>query len=211
MIFEPGGDPVEVQWYFADDPQPWLPQGNQFVSANWVSRDTEAGDLGEQPGPRVWANGADVKGYPVQVGDGCVLDADFVTGLSPGDTTGPWDSQSKLACCVESCFNVPDNLTVTLTDTGSCAVATGSFGISRFSMADPCHWIGNVTMFGVVSLSLFWDSPGWRMVINCVSSPITATASGAIGDYGTLVFHFTETTEFCCGPAGPGTFDVAVT
>lgn len=102
MLFEEGGAPFPVRWYRADMAQPWAPDGNLFVSSNWVNRDLVGGELGEQPGGKPWRNGADFRGYPVQTGDPCLLDVLLQTGLSTGETTGPW-SEGRLICCNGCC------------------------------------------------------------------------------------------------------------
>jgi len=99
MLFNASGDPATVEWYRADDAQPWLPVGNQFVSDNWINRDSTVGQIGEQPGGRPWRNGFNAKQYPVQTEDGCFIDGAFVAGLETGQTTGPWDATGKLGCC----------------------------------------------------------------------------------------------------------------
>ena len=142
-----------------------MPPGNKFVSSNWVDRECVAGELGEQPGGKPWRDGSDPKGYPIQTGDGCLIDDYFVDGLPAGETTGPWDAQGKLDCCTNplppprtevdcgggnfvcpGAGGVPTVLSATMTSLGSCPefndVAVEMLEVS------PGRWEGQVEIAG---------------------------------------------------------------
>jgi hypothetical protein len=137
MLFDLAGVGQKVRWYVADDLQPWAPDGNQFVSTNWINRDRTAGELGEQPGPMTWKNGKDFRIYPTFTSDGCGMDTLLENGFSPGGQVGPW-TDGKLDCCtspmIPSCCggsDVPASLSLTISDTGgACSCLAGTYALT---------------------------------------------------------------------------------
>lgn len=133
MVFGEGQDAVPVRWFFPPDSAVWMPDGNVFDSANWCGKEVDAGDLGEQPGARTWKNGANTKGYLGTVED-CLDPSWFVDGLPTGETTGPWDSDSRLECCTPAppptsicdvdLSTYTGDLVVTLASPGGCLDGT---------------------------------------------------------------------------------------
>jgi len=126
MVFRDGDPPRKVQWYFTDDAKAW-PFMHAFASANWVSKEVVSGDLGEQPGPRVWVNGS----RPINAGAGDDKAVEcaglrkewFQTGLPIGEDGGPWDVDGLPECCTnptppppepcDSCDDIPTSLLCT--------------------------------------------------------------------------------------------------
>jgi hypothetical protein len=171
MVFEVGADPVRVRWYFPDDAQPFMPPGNVFVSDNWVSRESVAGEIGEQPGTRPWSNGKNEKLYPVQTVDGCGTDAAFLGGLSGGQTTGPWTG-NVLGCCslVPSCCggdDIPMSLGLTIVDvTGFCGCVAGTYSLTWDPyfmggfVATPGAWTKPISLCGSVVTLAVYCNPG---------------------------------------------------
>lgn len=154
MLFDVTGVGHKVRWYRSKDGQPWAPDGNQFVSANWINRDADAGDLGEQPGTRPWKNGKDFRDYPVQTADPCTMDPLLVAGFSSGEEIGPWEG-GKLLCCsgVVCCdrIDIPTSLTIRLDPPASgcaCVTPLQSFTLTR--TPDTCTWSGSDTVCGAV-------------------------------------------------------------
>jgi len=120
MVFRDGDEPVPVLWYFADEGALCHPSFNFGGSHNWQSRVSEAGAIGEQPGPRFWSNGA----KPANGGSGdaiakaCALEQveEWANGLGPGQETGPYDSEGVPICCKGPCCEclIPDTITATM-------------------------------------------------------------------------------------------------
>jgi len=147
MLFDTTADPVIVEWYKAKDGQPWAPNYNRFVSDNWINRESAAGELGEQPGPRPWANGKDTQDYPVQTDDPCSMDDLLVNGLPPGGTTGPW-TDGKLECCSSTCCpSITDDLSLTFPAGGGCPCAEGNTIVLSWDAMEN-SWVGTGTVCG---------------------------------------------------------------
>jgi len=163
MVFREGDSAQPVRWYFCDTGAKAFPGFHAFGSKNWVSRQAVAGDLGEQPGPRPWVNGA----KPANGGVGninavlcALLHPDWwQEGIPEGEESGPYEPDGKPTCCVAgpppppdpctstwSCGNLPDVLTCRVdsaTGTFFCGDPTGTeFNLVR-SMSDPCLWVGS--------------------------------------------------------------------
>jgi hypothetical protein len=211
MSFDPAADPVTVRWYFADEDQPWVPDGNQFVSLNWDGPDRSPNELGEQDGNRPWSNGKNEKLYPLFAGDGCSIDPLLLSGLSGGATTGPWDSQGILGCCTPAPFDctlLPDTLHVAIEDLSGCGGIVGSFDINR---VDTCVWQGGTPLF-----TLGYSMGAWFRSLACAGGDPTWTQIAFTWPPLNLVFHVLDTTgsltpALCCGMTGLDTFQVTVT
>jgi hypothetical protein len=157
MSFDPAADPVTVRWYFADEDQPWVPDGNQFVSLNWDGPDRSPNDLGEQDGPRPWRNGKNEKLYPLFAGDGCDMDPLLLAGLSGGATTGPWDTAGVLGCCTPTpcCPATTDVLHATVTPGSGCPCLDGvSVDLAYDSLSG--NWFGSATVCSSELFTLEW-------------------------------------------------------
>lgn len=105
MVFRVGDPAIRVRWYFVNCDHNNMPLWTPFASANWVTRVSEAGALGEQPGLRPWANGS----RPANAGDGsdiavsCVEEHEdwWTYGIGSGEETGPYDDAGLPVCCTE--------------------------------------------------------------------------------------------------------------
>jgi len=120
MIHRTGDPAIMVKWYFADADAKTMESMSPFRSSIWAPGEDVAGDLGEQPGARGWANGA--KPSTGWSGDETSqLCSEFHSewwenGLGSGDETGPFSFPGVPTCCVdgppelpcEDCSAVPD-------------------------------------------------------------------------------------------------------
>jgi len=134
MVFRVGDDPIKVRWYFVDCDHNNMPLWTPFASANWVSRVSEAGQLGEQPGPRTWVNGAP----PANAGNGdevgvlCVTEHEdwWTNGIGAGEETGPYLPSGLPVCCEEvvccTC-EIPDVITIEIEAEALCCLEVGEF------------------------------------------------------------------------------------
>ena len=211
MVFAAEGDPapVAVRWYFADDSQAWLPDGNQFCSDNWVSRESVAGEIGEQPGARPWVNGADPRRYPVQTGDPCLLDPKFVAGLDEGELTGPWDSGGKLGCCTCACDGYPCDLAATITSLSGCSGFEGTFSLA-LSSSSPCIWTGTIAFWGGTAIFTLAESSGvFAMAVDCVT-PLSTFTLVTQQDSPLLLVFDADDASLCCDFAGFGTWRITI-
>jgi len=213
MIFEVGGGPVAVRWYRAAEDQIFAPEGNLFVSGNWVNRDLVVGELGEQPGSKPWANGADPHGYPLQAGDPCVLDAWLQSGLPIGETTGPWTSENKLECCdgVCDCHNLADNLQAEFTNVSGCSFLEGTIALAR--AGGNCVWLGEVeTWLGTAAVTLTFDEglQEWTLNVDCFTGDSSDDVSDNSCPPVDLTFTVADSTA-CCSFGGGDSFTVRVT
>jgi hypothetical protein len=211
MAFGVGQTPVPVRWYFAAPGQPWAPDGNQFTSTKWDGPDDSGNDLGERFGPTQWANGKDVKNYPVQTSDGCMEDLLLQNGLSSGQTTSTWSVDGKLDCCTTPTFDctlLPNTLHVAISDLSGCGGIVGTFDI--FNVA-PCVWQGGTPLF-----TLGYSMGAWFRFLNCTGGDPTWTQVSFTFGPLNLVFDVLDSTgapapALCCGPSGLDTFRVTVT
>jgi len=105
MIFREGDPPVPVDWYFAEPDAQAFPGFHSFGSTNWVNRKSEAGALGEQPGPKPWRDGS----RPVNAGQGdtyalqCAGNVHptwWRYGIPPDEESGPYNAEGLPECCV---------------------------------------------------------------------------------------------------------------
>lgn len=101
MVFRLGDPPVDVQWFFAEEPPAnFFPGWHSFPSSNW--REPGFGKLGEQQAPRPYKKGAR---WQEALGDvaaaACALDLApaFTEGLASMQTTGPFDPSGLPTCC----------------------------------------------------------------------------------------------------------------
>ena len=209
MLFDVTGSPINVVWYFVPPGTNFAPKGNQFVSGNWVSREVEAGDLGEQPGPRPWRNGSNPVNYPPPSGDPCSLDVKLQNGLDPGETTGPWTGR-KLDCCSTpfDCLTLPSTLHVEITDLSGCGGIVGGFDI--FTVA-ACVWQGGTPLF-----TLGYSMGAWFRFLNCSGGDPTWTQVSFSESPFELVFDVVDETggalpAGCCSMSGLDRFRVTIT
>lgn len=107
MLQTLGGEPVLVRWYRADEGAEVFPLPHDFGSLNWAPEKGVFGDLGEQDGPRPWADSSKPpNGY---IGDAdsvsCVLSRSdwWETGLPEGESYGPYDDDGVPICCTQPC------------------------------------------------------------------------------------------------------------
>jgi len=211
MVFGIGGTPVRVRWYKADPAAAWAPEGNQFVSGNWVGRDLVAGELGEQPGAKPWRNGAAPRVYPVPTTDACLIDDALVNGLTTGEETGPWGSNGDLLCCSAApfdCLDLPSTLNVSITDLSGCGSLVGSFTITE--VAD-CVWQGGTPLF-----TLGYAFGAWFRSLACGGGDPTWTQVAFSWAPLNLVFDVLDqdggaNPTLCCSGTGTATFRVTVT
>jgi hypothetical protein len=210
MLFDPTGTGHRIRWYRADPSQPWAPDGNQFVSTNWINRDRTAGELGEQPGTMPWKNGKDFRNYPVQTGDPCSIDTLLTTGFTtPGEEVGPW-TDGKLDCCSGpfDCTTLPSTLHVQIDDLSGCGGIVGSFDITSVAS---CVWQGGTPLF-----TLGYSMGAWFRFLNCTGGDPTWTQVSFTTGPLNLVFDVLDTTggmtpALCCGVSGLDTFRVTIT
>lgn len=147
MVFRVGDAPIKVRWYFVDCTHNNMPLWTPFSSANWVSRVCEAGALGEQPGPRPWANGAPPPnaGNGDEVGVLCVEDHEdwWTTGIGTGEETGPYDDAGLPVCCSEViCCEcpAPNVIEIEIEAEALCCLTVGQFINLTRDGADSCTW-----------------------------------------------------------------------
>jgi len=156
MVFREGDQPIPVDWYFVDDNAQAFPGFHSFGSANWVNRQSEAGALGEQPGPRPWRDGS----KPINAGTGntfalqCASNVDpewWRTGIPSGEESGPYNAEGLPECCVtgppsnlpcEDCGAVPDvDMALTFSCPG-CPDLDATSWLLTFN-AFPGNWTAN--------------------------------------------------------------------
>lgn len=147
MIFRVGDPPIRVRWYFVDCTHNNMPLWTPFASANWVSRVSVAGELGEQPGPRPWVNGAAPPnaGNGDDIGVACVEEHEdwWTNGIGVGEETGPFDANGLPICCTEleccSC-EVPEVIEITIeSDLFCCLEIDQVVELTRESESS-CTW-----------------------------------------------------------------------
>jgi hypothetical protein len=211
MVFSIDADPVRVRWYVAKDLQPWAPDGNLFVSSNWVNRETDAGDLGEQPTSKPWFSGKDTKDYPVATGDPCGIDDDLVVGLDAGETTGPWSLDGKLGCCSCACDSYPCTLHATITSLSGCEGFEQTFDLVSDGTT-PCMWIGGGPDFdGSFFFSLQEALLVWTPFIDC-TTPFTSFTLVTQQDAPLLLVYDADSAGCCCsGLPCTGTWRITIT
>jgi len=209
MLFDASGVPQKVRWYRPDPAQPWAPDGNLFVSGNWIARDLVDGELGEQTGAKPWKNGADFRAYPIQTGDPCSIDPLLQAGFSPGGTLGPW-TDGKLDCCTVApfdCLTLPATLHVEITSLSGCSGLAQTFDVSTVA---PCVWQGTATTWlGNALFTLGYSMGAWFRSLDCFTGDPTWTQTAFSWGPLNLEFYVTDTTA-CCSFAGTDTFHVRI-
>jgi len=131
MVFRPGDPPVQVRWYFTPPGAKAFPGFHAFASTNWMNRNSDVGDLGEQPGVKPWVNGASFQ--PVvgtNLSASCMNLNWFRNGLGPSDVSGPYDAQGVPICCTP----VPP---IPTTPCGGCSIPL-SLKVTCYSDLNPC-------------------------------------------------------------------------
>jgi hypothetical protein len=211
MVFRTGDDAVPVRWYRAEEGALWAPDGNVFTSHNWSSRDSEAGDLGEQPGTRPWRPGANEKGYRGDVED-CIDPTWFVGGIPAGETTGPWDDTTgKLECCTCVCDDLPCTLHATITSLSGCDGFAQSFDLLSDGTS-PCLWIGGGPDFdGSFFFSLSKTGSVYTPFIDC-TTPLTSFSLVTQQDSPLLLVYDADAAGCCCSSLPcTGTWRITIT
>jgi hypothetical protein len=91
---------IPVRWFFADKRAKFFPGPNAFYSRNWEDKSDRFDQLGEQPGPRPWANGIRPG---LALGQRlCDPPLIFLVGLAPGFSFNrPVASDSTSLCCLD--------------------------------------------------------------------------------------------------------------
>lgn len=208
MVFESGGSRKSVTWYFSKVGQPWAPDGNKFVSLNWDGPDKSPSDLGEQDGARPWSNGKDVKNYPLQLGDPCSIDADLVLGLTPGNTTGPWSPEGKLACCNDvDCTSYADPLFADIVSLSGCSSLAQTV---QLDLVAPCVWQGTATTtLGSALMTVGFSMGTWFRSLDCFTGDPTWTLVSQVNVPLQVVWDVLDT-AVCCGFSGTDTFRVTL-
>lgn len=122
MVMRVGDPAVLVKWYFADDDAKVLEAWTPFRSSNWAPGEDDVDDLGEQPGPRGWANGKKpANGWTGDANSQACAESHadwWEDGLGVGEDTGPFYSPGVPDCCFDGppppempcvdCAAVPD-------------------------------------------------------------------------------------------------------
>lgn len=124
MVFRVGDDPILVKWRRALPEALPFPDFHVFGSANWDERACKAGDLGEQPGQRVWTTGKVVTD-PSGQNIGTQPRRWYQEGLTPGEQGALFNADCQCVDCLVSnpvYWNgsfVPDRIKMTYFQSGS--------------------------------------------------------------------------------------------
>jgi len=145
MVFRTGDAPVEVQWYWADNDAKCFPGFSRFASANWINRDVNTGDLGEQPGFRTWVDGKKPpRGYigDQASGDCAKARASWWTdGIPVSESVGPFNPQGVPLCCINppccGC-NLPATLQASISGFGCACIPASTITFTR--VGSTCIW-----------------------------------------------------------------------
>jgi hypothetical protein len=148
MIFRVGDDPVPIQWYRCDPGAKPFKHWTVYASSNWISRDTIAGELGEQPGPKPWdsgvkpANGGSGNADAVICGN--VHPDWYLTGIPVGESTGPFEPSGLPTCCVtppKCCgCRMPATISLSLFAFGCVCIPGSPVTANRVGGPESCLW-----------------------------------------------------------------------
>ena len=99
------GDPAYlVDWYWADEDAKVLELWTPFRSRNWEERFSEEGQLGEQPGLRIWRSGKKpANGFTGNANAFSCAEYHsdwWEDGLGDGEEVGPFDDSGVPLCCI---------------------------------------------------------------------------------------------------------------
>jgi len=209
MLFNVDDDPVRVRWFKTLESAEWMPEGNVFASDNWNDRDSEGGDLGEQPGLRPWKNGANTKGYKGDVTT-CIDPTWFNDGIPTGETTGDWDTTTtKLSCCEgQFCESLEDDLQLEIVNLAGCSTLSQIITLSRIGL---CTWQGTlVTDLGLATTTVEFLAPDWTISIDCFAGTDSA-ATSTFDESPFKVEWDLSDPGFCCTFSGTDTFHAILT
>lgn len=208
MLFNVDGDPQNVQWYKCDPEALAFPGYHAFPSANWSNRDSDLGELGEQPGGRPWVRhspGPAARGNGSVSGASCVVmhPTWWTDGLPVGDTMGPRNANGLPDCCIGSCIDTDfDILSAEIIDLNGCSNLGQPSALERI---DPsvCKWLATFDITGMTTAAAaveYIGADSWELTTTCQSSVITATAPFVAGQ----VVDFDVTDDFpCCDQGSP--------
>jgi len=154
VVFRVGDDALQVQWYFASENANAFPLFHAFGSLNWLGNGWTGTDIGEQPGPRPWQNGA----APINSGAGdlfaqqCaeLLHTAWQSGLADGQETGPYNDLGQPLCCVDGpppipcddCTFIPEVDMSVVFECPDCPCLDGTTWTLTFN-AFPGNWTAN--------------------------------------------------------------------
>lgn len=101
MVFWADGPPIPIRWFFSEPDSPIFEGLNCFYSRNWEDAKDKFDPLGEQPGPRPWANGQGPRYF--FPGFQCDPAEWYANGQPPKLLQKPTSRTGVVLCCSDIC------------------------------------------------------------------------------------------------------------